>query len=337
MEANPVPRFYRGGAMISRFRGIHDGESAPEDWVASMTEARGEGPLGLARLPDGRSLAEVAKTEGLPLFGPDHLDRFGVSPALLVKLLDAGQRLPVHLHPDRAFARSHLDCDFGKTEAWVVLGTTGADPCVYLGFSTLPDADRVREWVESQDRVALVGSLNRVPVKSGDAILVPAGTPHSIGEGVFVAELQEPTDMSILLEWNHFVPTADQSAHLGLGWELALQALDYRQIGPSGLDQLRGPGTLRGGRVLPEIADPFFRAEVLGAGSEASDAGFSVLVAIGGDGELAWQTGSQKVRAGQTLLYPFDAGAMTVTGDLRLLRCRPPAPDAPQLDRPVLV
>src|SRR3712207_7675257 len=38
----------------------------------------------------------------------------------------------------------------------------------------------------------------------GDAIFVPAGTPHAIGDGVLIVELQEPSDMSVLLEWEGF-------------------------------------------------------------------------------------------------------------------------------------
>jgi hypothetical protein len=35
-------------------------------------------------------------------------------------------------------------------------------------------------------------------------VLVPAGTPHAIGAGVLLVELQEPTDLSVLLEWAGF-------------------------------------------------------------------------------------------------------------------------------------
>ena len=52
--------------------------------------------------------------------------RFGTSTGLLVKLLDAAERLPVHAHPDRAFAREAFDSPFGKTEAWIVLDTREA-------------------------------------------------------------------------------------------------------------------------------------------------------------------------------------------------------------------
>ena len=40
---------------------------------------------------------------------------------LLAKLLDAGQRLPVHVHPTREYASRHLGCAYGKTEAWYIL------------------------------------------------------------------------------------------------------------------------------------------------------------------------------------------------------------------------
>ena len=45
-----------------------------------------------------------------------------------------------------------------------------------------------------------LASLRRTEVAAGDAILVPAGVPHAIDSGIFVLELQEPTDLSALLE-----------------------------------------------------------------------------------------------------------------------------------------
>ena len=67
--------------------------------------------------------------------GATHVATFGADTALLVKLLDAGQRLPVHCHPSNEFAAAHLDSRYGKTEAWIVVGTTGADPTVHIGFT----------------------------------------------------------------------------------------------------------------------------------------------------------------------------------------------------------
>ena len=134
---------------------------------------------------------------------------------MLVKLLDAGQRLPVHVHPDRAFARSHLQCPYGKTEAWLVLD---ADPgsAVYLGWRDDVDPDELAARRDAQDGAWMLARMHRIEVRRGDGILVPAGTVHAIGEGVFVLEAQEPTDFSILLEWSVTTETRDGS-HLGLG------------------------------------------------------------------------------------------------------------------------
>ena len=64
-------------------------------------------------------------------------------------------------------------------------------------------------------------------VSPGDVVYVPAGVPHAIGPGMLIAELQEPTDFSILCEWRGF-PVRPEDSHLGLGWETARRALDLR-------------------------------------------------------------------------------------------------------------
>lgn len=63
-------------------------------------------------------------------------------PGVLVKLLDAGQRLPLHVHPDRRFATAHLASPYGKTEAWVILSDR-PDAYVHLGFARDVSADEL--------------------------------------------------------------------------------------------------------------------------------------------------------------------------------------------------
>src|SRR5699024_327559 len=106
----PKDRFYRGGARIADFRGeAHGEEFQPEDWIASCTEVAGEPGVGLTRLPDGRLLREAIAESPLEWLGPDHHAAFGTSTELLTKLLDAGERLPVHVHPDDAFAKDRSE------------------------------------------------------------------------------------------------------------------------------------------------------------------------------------------------------------------------------------
>jgi mannose-6-phosphate isomerase class I len=102
---NQPRRFYRGGGAIARFRGLEQtGEYMPEDWVGSATSVFGDASAGLTRL-DGTTLRDALAADPDAFFGRPHGERHGGDPGLLVKLLDAGERLPVHCHPDRAFAR----------------------------------------------------------------------------------------------------------------------------------------------------------------------------------------------------------------------------------------
>jgi mannose-6-phosphate isomerase len=306
--------FYRGAGRIARFRGSPDLPPRPEDWVASTTTRFGSSSSGLSVLPDGVVLRDAIAASPERWLGPAHVDRYGADPAILVKLLDAGERLPVHVHPDRRFATAHLASPYGKTEAWVILSAT-PDAVVYLGFSRAVSVAELAGWVSSQSTDEMLAATNAVRVRAGDSVLVPAGLPHAIGPGVLLVEVQEATDFSVLLEASRF-GLDDAAAFAGLPRELALSCVDRRGWDPSSLRRDRGAV------LFPSAADEFFRAERVSAGS--LDPGFSVVVVTSGRGALA----TLPVAAGDTVVVPYAAGAVRVSGDLSAIRLRPPDPGA---------
>jgi mannose-6-phosphate isomerase len=333
LGANLPERFYRGGAAIARFRGIERaGAFTPEDWVGSTTTLFGEAEAGLTRLPGGQLLRDALIADPLGWLGDEHLETYGASPALLVKLLDAGQRLPVHAHPTRDWARRHLDCPYGKTEAWVIIECE-PDARVHLGFRRDVDADELADWVERQDEQALIGSLHAVPIRPGDSVLVPAGVPHAVGAGIFLVELQEPTDLSVLMEWGAFELDGRADGHLGLGFDVALGCVDRSGFGADRLRELRASRDagreLRAGarRVFPPASERYFRAERLQPRPVVElDPSYAVLVVIEGEGELRTAAGTLGLRRGMTVLMPHAAGSAELRGELEVLRCLPPAP-----------
>lgn len=327
---NQSERFYRGGERIAAFRGLPvPGEHYPEDWVGSTTTLFGQDELGLSRVPTGELLRDLVTADPEGWLGPEHAAAFGASTGLLVKLLDAGQRLPVHSHPDRAFARRHLSCPYGKTEAWVVLETAGSGATVHLGFADDVAPDQLARWVRDQDGDAMLAAMHALPVAPGDGVLVPAGLPHAIGEGVLLVELQEPTDFSVLMQWEGFALDGPAEGHLGLGFDLALACVDRRGWALDALAELRGrdPGGTGVSAPLPSAAEPFFRAERLRPSPELRlDAGFAVLVVVDGSGALVPPDGSAlPLSRGATVLVPHGAGDTVLRGDVHVLRCRPPA------------
>jgi mannose-6-phosphate isomerase len=319
----PASRFYFGGERIAAFRGLGSAVPfTPEDWVGSVTTVSGDVAAGLSRLPNGVLLADAVGEDPLGWLGEEHVEAFGSDPALLVKLLDAGQRLPVHAHPSAAFAATHVGSPHGKTEAWIFL-----EPAtVHLGFVRDISPDELAQWVHEQDVAAMLGAMHALEVDAGDAVLVPAGTPHAIGEGALLIELQEPTDLSILMEWKGFAIDGLASGHLGLGFARALGAVNRRGVSIVECESLRTASDETVGELF-EQAGTFFRAERWRANA-AWGAGYSVVIGIHGSATLTSTRGDVvELRSGMTVLTPHAAGGWVVSeaSEFEAIRCRPPS------------
>jgi mannose-6-phosphate isomerase len=331
LPPNPVDRFYHGGEGIDKLRGVvnPEGTSAPEDWIGSTTTSLGSDREGLSVLADGRVLRDAISTDRIGYLGAEHVERWGSNPGVLVKLLDAGQRLAAHYHPGRAFARAHLSSPYGKTEAWIILS---AEPGAHMHLGLREPIDRavLERWVREQDSDEILAALNVVPVSVGDVLFVPAGTIHTIGAGITLVELQEPTDMSVVLEWQRYDVTGGEE-NLYLGWEVVLAAADTEVSEPFPGDALRAPATSSATRLLPVAADPYFRAEriELGGPELTLEPSFSVLIALEGELSIACERQAQlRLTPGQSALIPHGAGVITLAGRGSGIRCLPPAAES---------
>ncbi|MDO9380499.1 MAG: class I mannose-6-phosphate isomerase [Nocardioidaceae bacterium] len=332
LAPNLVDHFYAGGAKIAALRGIETtSPRQPEEWIAATVPRVGEAPRGLAGTVDGDLLRDLVAADPEAWVGPDaegaRVD--AADTGLLVKLLDAGQRLPVHVHPDRAFAASHLDCPYGKTEAWFVLDST-EDGAVYLGWKVDVDPDELVRRREAQDGAWMIERMHRIEVGPGDGILVPAGTVHAIGQGVFVTEVQEPTDFSILLEWS-VTTSGREDSHLGLGFDAVMPSVTHTALSEDDLAALRVRTDLTArfahlASTLPAIADPFFRLDVVAPVGDAPcvvPAGFAAVVVLDGEGSIEAGGWSDALGRGDVLAVPAALGDWSVTGDVRALVARP--------------
>ncbi|UUT36421.1 class I mannose-6-phosphate isomerase [Microbacterium elymi] len=231
----------------------------------------------------------------------------------------------MHAHPDGAYARRELHVANGKTEAWIVLDAEGGEGRAWVGFREDVDEATLAEWFDTQDAAAMLAAMNEVTLRPGDVLFVPAGIPHSIGEGMLILELQEPADLSIILEYEPYERLTKQDSLLGLDEATALRAVDRSALSE---DAIAGClGHVDDGSFLPTGAETFFRAEGLsvrpGSAVELAPQ-FSVIVVTDGTGQLAWDGGTLPVTAGETVLVPFGAGRVRMTGELSALRGMPP-------------
>jgi mannose-6-phosphate isomerase len=147
---------------------------------------------------------------------------------LLLKFLDVQEMLSVQVHPSDDRADLLPPGETGKTEAWVVV-EAGAESKIYDGLKPGTTLESLRESLSDgtlRDRLAGVAP------KPGDAFFTPAGTVHSLGDGVVVFEIQENSDVTFrLYDWGHIDPTTGQPRPLQVEKALAAVCFGNGQAG----------------------------------------------------------------------------------------------------------
>jgi mannose-6-phosphate isomerase len=343
LPPNRIARFYRGGRMLGAFRGLDQprDDGRPEDWVGSAT-ATWSPPgsddadrTGISAVQAGgvsTTVADLILEHPEPMVGTPLLDRAGPTPGVLVKLLDAGQRLPVHVHPSRAAARRLLGSAFGKTEAWLILATRSGGPgTVWAGFRDGVEAADVRRLIEADVGQALLDALYVLEVTAGDVILVPGGTPHAIGEGIFLLELQEPTDFSVVAERQGF-PIDETDASLRLGWDLAAT---FFEPGARPVRGIPEPISTNADRLLPAEADAYFRlvrqTVHRAVAPPPFQAAYAVGIVLAGSGSVLGASTELTVATGSCFALPAAAVAdarVETDGSIDIAWCLGPDPVA---------
>lgn len=210
-----------GGRELERLFG----RELPEGVTAESWEISGH-PAGVSVVDSGplagRDLPGLVAEFGARLVG-----RRGRQAAargefpLLVKLLDASHALSVQVHPDDDYATAHGLDDPGKTEMWYILHAEPGSRIVQ-GMKRGTDRATFRRAV-ADDRVQDL--LNRVRVRPGDAILVPAGTVHGILSGIVLVEIQQCSDTTFrIYDWERLGPDGEpRELHL----EQAMDAIHF--------------------------------------------------------------------------------------------------------------
>jgi mannose-6-phosphate isomerase len=169
----------------------------------------------------GRTLHELWTQDRNEIFGdvPD-APRF----PLLLKLLDAHDKLSLQVHPPEEVA-SRLGGE-PKTEFWYV---TAADPDaeLYLGFRQPITRDQFEKAL--RDGTA-ADHVHKIGVKPGDAVFLPAGRLHALGGGNLLIEIQQNSDTTYrVFDWNRVDDTGKQRQ---LHIDQALQCIDFGDVRP---------------------------------------------------------------------------------------------------------
>ncbi|MCG6194563.1 class I mannose-6-phosphate isomerase [Leptospira sp. FAT2] len=213
---------------------------------------------------------------------------------LLIKIIDAKEKLSVQVHPDDAYAEKYDPQSAGKKEAWTVLQAEPGSKLV-CGFLNATSREEFKTLVE-QNRAEEV--LRQIPVKEGDSFLLNPGRIHAIGAGILLMEVQQSSDSTYRV-YDYGRP---RELHL----QKALDVLDYS--GPSEDDIMKpAPKNWSDGKRFRLTANDKFLMETLEVSGNGKtfqipnvykDSVFQILIVLQGKAEVEGEILSQ----GDTLL-----------------------------------
>jgi len=199
-------------------------DSIGEAWLLSdrddVSSLVADGPL------KGRTIRQLIEKSPEELLGK-FAGRFRRFP-LLLKFLDARERLSVQVHPSDRQTDYLPPGEHGKTEAWVVL-ETGPKSLIYAGLKHDTTADDLRQALANG---TVTEHLDSFRPKIGDGVFLEAGTVHSMGDLV-VFEVQENSDVTFrLYDWDRVDAKTGQPRPLQV--DQALACIDFSQgaVGP---------------------------------------------------------------------------------------------------------
>ncbi len=171
-------------------------QSIGESWELSGIEGA-ESVVAEGALADN-SLSELLEVYMGELVGDKNYEKYGLEFPVLLKFIDTRDRLSVQVHPSDEFARE-MHSSRGKSEMWYIIDAE-EDGAIYLDLKHRLSEE---EYDRAVEEGSIVEHLNRVPVRKGEAYFVPAGTVHAIDGGVFLAEIQETSDITYRIhDWN---------------------------------------------------------------------------------------------------------------------------------------
>jgi len=245
----------------------------------------------------GNNLEELIEVYMGELVGEKIYDQFGTEFPLLIKYIDAGDKLSIQVHPDDELSKERHGA-YGKTEMWyVVQADEGAE--LISGFNRTIDRD---SYLIALQNDKLENLLQYDPVKKGDVFFIPAGRVHAIGKGIVVAEIQQTSDVTYrIFDFNR---VDDKGQPRELHTELALDAINFQHHKQGRSD------------YVPQTNSPvelakcnYFTTNLLQLSKE-TERDFSgldtfvIYLCLEGGYSLNWEESSVTVQKGETLLVP---------------------------------
>lgn len=291
-----------GGFRIAEFRSLEKQRIA-ESWEISD---RKEGTSVVINGPfKGKTLHDLVLEMKEDLLGEgQHFDKF----PLLIKIIDAKENLSVQVHPDEEVA-AKFD-DEAKSEAWFSL----SEGSIYAG---LEEDVNLQDFKKGLKKNRVEPLLNKLSLKAGDVIDLPAGRVHAICGGSLLYEIQQNSDTTYrLFDWGR-----DRELHLEKGLEAIRFDLSKRIVA-----EPRHLSSDLHHQVLALLSSPYFVLEKVDIFDSyrlsCTPKSFQIFFCVRGEGVIRVDEHEEELVEKSSYLVPAKAKSLEIKGKCELLRVR---------------
>lgn len=263
-------------------------------------------------------LDELIKIKGDELLGTKiSKERF----PLLVKLINAKDKLSVQVHPEDEYGFKH-EGEPGKTEIWYVVEafdnanlTIGTNNCTKEQFAKAIEEGDTEKY------------LNNIPVSKGDVFFIKSGLIHAIGEGVIIAEIQQNSDTTYRVY--------DYERGRELHIDKALDVINFDLKG----ERRKGVKVNMGSYTKTYYAlCPYFSLEEYDIFTEVVENShrerFFIFTCVEGEGVINYHSGSETIKKGDSILLPATLGEYNLVGKMKLLKSY--VPDMKEVEKEIM-
>lgn len=296
-----------GRRLIDGYHKRGDAERLAESWELTVR------PDGMSVVANGeyatRTLGEFIDAAGADVIGKGYDgDRF----PLLIKLIDARDRLSIQVHPSDEYALKNEN-EYGKTEMWyIVEADEGAELVFGLSSDYTPE-----KFKAALDAGRVEDMLHRVKVHAGEVYFIPSGLVHAIGAGILICEIQQNSNVTYRV-YDYNRPGADgkpRPLHVNKALDVIV---NYT---PAEIEALRFSRDVKprdDSSALLAACDKFVvtRYDICGKVTvDADETSFVSLTFTDGDGVIVFDGCEYEFTKGDTYFLPAGMGRAELRSD----------------------
>ncbi|MEI0748052.1 type I phosphomannose isomerase catalytic subunit [Brachyspira pulli] len=254
----------------------------------------------------GKTLSYLVKEYGSKLLGTKYKEDYF---PLLIKLIDAKDKLSIQVHPDEEYANKRHN-KHGKNEMWYVMDTYG-DAKLLIGLKENVTKEDLKKAIDSKENIE--DMFNYFDIKKGDAFYIPSGCIHAILGNVIIAEIQTPSDVTYrLYDWNRVDKNGkSRELHIEDSFNV-IKNINAFSLKSSKNNKIK-TNTLEINTVFTN--DYFTTEEYIINGdysSKTNEESLEIIIVLEGDGTIESSVNSVDLKIGKTVLVPASLGDYTI-------------------------